>query len=171
MHCVLPDGRTRLLTPARRIQARRAGIAPCRFLCPPVTWDGRRLALHGCEWAPATAIRPQNSTPESAIADSPPPAGDKCAASGMSSSAHGSAPRGGTGAPHISLWPSGSCVPRRRGRIKNLTKRRVCRFAFLCHWNYPVFSDSGVGLFFESNCASTSRGDRYPIELWRRFRL
>jgi hypothetical protein len=58
--------------------ARRAGIAPCRFLCPPVTWDGRRPALHGCEWAPATAIRPQNSTPESAIADSPPPAGDRC---------------------------------------------------------------------------------------------
>jgi hypothetical protein len=49
------------------------------------------------------------------------------------------------------------------------------RFRVLCppltEWNYPVFSDSGVGLFFESNCASTSRGDRYPIELWRRFRL
>jgi hypothetical protein len=42
----------------------------------------------------------------------------------------------GTGAPHISLWPSGSCVPRKKEWGKNQAKRRVCwavcRFAFLC---------------------------------------
>ena len=54
----------------------------------------------------------QNSTPKSAIADSPPPAGDRCAA--------------------INLWPSGSYVLQRRERIKNQTKRRVCRFGLLC---------------------------------------